>query len=60
MNSSILFFIFLQQSEKFLFKSEKVFTVLTVMLIIWIGFLAHTFWIQRKISNLEKELKEGE
>jgi len=52
--------IFLQQSSQsneFLFKSEKVFTVMTVMLIIWGAVLVQLFWMERRVRRLEQEQK---
>jgi hypothetical protein len=52
--------IFLQQSaqsNEFLFKSEKVFTVMTVMLIIWGAVLVQLFLMERRVRRLERQGK---
>ncbi len=41
-----------------LFRSDKIYTVLGVMLIIWTGVLLMMIRQQRKLSKLEREIKE--
>ena len=40
-----------------LFRSDKIYTVLGVMLIIWTGVLLMMIRQQRKLSKLEREIK---
>lgn len=44
-----------QNAEKFLFVSEKIYTVLTVILIIWIGILVKLFLLEKKVKELEEQ-----
>lgn len=54
--------IFLQaasaQDESLLFRSDKIYAVLAVMLIVWLGAVAHMIWLNRKIGQLERQLPE--
>jgi|YNPMSStandDraft_2_1061718.scaffolds.fasta_scaffold00884_8 hypothetical protein len=49
--------VLLQNSEKFLFVSDKIYTVLTVVLIIWIGILIKLFLLEKKVKELEDKEK---
>ena len=40
--------------KDFLFQSDKIFAVMTVMLIIWGAVLAHLFLMNKKVSRLER------
>lgn len=44
-------------SEKFLFASDKIYTVLSVLLIIWIGILIKLFLLEKKVKELENKNK---
>lgn len=46
-----------QNSEKFLFASDKIYTVLSVILIIWIGILIKLFLLEKKVKELENKNK---
>ena len=41
----------LQNEGKFLFKSEKINTVLVVLFIIWVGIVVYLFLMGRKVSS---------
>lgn len=52
--------IFLQQStqsEELLFRSEKIFAVMTVMLIIWGAVVVQLIWMERRVKRLEQQRK---
>lgn len=55
-----LFSIFLLQSQQqsWLFASEKVNTVLAVILVIFIGFASYLAISERKVSQLEKQMDQ--
>ena len=46
--------------ERFLFRSEKIFTVLAVLLIIWMGVVFYLVFLNKKISRLEKQIYSKE
>ncbi len=46
-----------QNTEKFLFASDKIYTVLSVVLIIWIGILVKLFLLEKKVKELENKDK---
>lgn len=50
----LLFQTLLLTQDKFLFRSDKIYTVMTVLLIIWIGILIQLFILNRKVNKLEK------
>lgn len=43
-------------SQKWLFQSEKIYTVLAVVLIIWLGIIVYLLFLQRDVARVEKEL----
>jgi hypothetical protein len=43
--------------DKILFQSDKIYTVLTVILLIWVGIIIQLFFIEKKIKRLEQEIK---
>jgi CcmD family protein len=43
-------------TEKWLFQSEKIYTVLAVVLIIWLGIIVYLLYLRRDVGRLEKEL----
>ncbi len=43
-------------SQKWLFQSEKIYTVLAVVLIIWLGIIVYLLFLRRDVTRLEKEL----
>jgi CcmD family protein len=45
-------------SDQFLFRSDKIYTVLTVILIIWCGIVFHFFWLNRKVKKIEHRIEE--
>ncbi len=53
----IRLFVLLQNTEKFLFVSDKIYTVLSVVLIIWLGILIKLFLLEKKVSELESKDK---
>jgi CcmD family protein len=48
-----------QDVTQFLFASDKIYTVLTVVLIIFTGVVSFLLLTNRRISRLEKQLGEG-
>ncbi|MCS7074742.1 MAG: CcmD family protein, partial [Bacteroidia bacterium] len=50
-------FVFAQNQAKFLFANEKIYTVFTVVLIIWVGILFALWRIEKKLTKLEQEIK---
>jgi len=56
----ILLLVLLQNSEKFLFISDKIYTVLSVVLIIWLGILVKLFLLEKKLNEIEKKNKNQE
>lgn len=58
MSNSVLYSLLLQAQEShLLFQSDKVWAVLIVMLIIWGGVLLLLFRLDRRLSQLEKEIQ---
>ncbi|MEL6696217.1 MAG: CcmD family protein [Bacteroidota bacterium] len=55
-------FLFLLQDhrQEFLFASEKIYAVMTIVLLIFLGFLTYLLLTSRKVSQLEKQMKEFE
>jgi hypothetical protein len=53
--------LFLNQApnleDKILFQSDKIYTVLAVVLLIWLGIIVQLFLIEKKIKRLEQEIK---
>jgi CcmD family protein len=43
-------------SQKWLFQSEKIYTVLAVVLVIWLGIIVYLLFLRRDVTRLEKEL----
>lgn len=59
MNTSFLqSFILLQTEKTWLLMSDKVYSVLTVLLLIFGALIVYIFLTNRKIRDLEKKLKE--
>jgi hypothetical protein len=56
----IFLLVLLQNSEKFLFVSDKIYTVLSVVLIIWLGILVKLFLLEKKLNEIEKKNKNQE
>jgi len=46
--------------DHLLFRSERIYAVLTVVLIIWLGILLHLLWLNRRVNKLEEELRQHE
>ncbi len=46
-----------QNTDKFLFASDKIYTVLSVVLIIWVGIVIKLFLLEKKIKELEDKDK---
>ncbi|MEO0581130.1 MAG: CcmD family protein [Bacteroidota bacterium] len=55
-------FLFLLQDhrQEFLFASEKIYAVMTIVLLVFLGFLTYLLFTSRKVSQLEKQMKEFE
>lgn len=45
-------------NDSLLFRSDKIYTVLSVVLILWVGLVAYLLKTNRRISRLEKQLKD--
>ena len=60
MNSFLTILSTLLQADetRWLFKSEKVNTILVVMLVIWVGIVVYLLWTGQKISKLEARMEE--
>jgi hypothetical protein len=43
--------------DKILFQSDKIYTVLAVILLIWVGIIVQLLLIEKKIKRLEQEIK---
>ncbi|MEL7062759.1 MAG: CcmD family protein [Bacteroidota bacterium] len=43
-----------------MFASEKIYAVMTIVLLIFLGFLTYLLLTSRKVSQLEKQMKEFE
>lgn len=50
--------ILLQRENEFLFRSDRIFTVLTVVLIIFAGLIVFMIFTERKVAKLEKRVDE--
>jgi len=48
-------FFLQQETQHLLFKSDKAYTLLIVMLIIWLGVLGLLFRLDRRLSKIEKQ-----
>lgn len=57
MSSLLLFFSFLQ-SNSLLLRSDKVYSILAVLLVIFVAILAYLFFTNRKLTRLEKQFEE--
>lgn len=44
--------------NKILFQSEKIYTVLIVILLIWIGIIIQLLLIERKLKKIEQKYQE--
>lgn len=55
-------FLFLLQDhrQEFLFVSDKIYAVMTIVLLIFLGFLTYLLLTSRKVSQLEKQMQELE
>lgn len=45
--------------EELFYSSGKIFVVTGVIAIIMIGLLGYLFWIDRKVSKMEKKIKDN-
>lgn len=54
MNHNLLMAL-LEINDSYLFASEKIYTVLTVVLLIWGGILLYLFRLDKRLNRLEKE-----
>jgi hypothetical protein len=59
LNSFLLFSLILQSDAGLLFRSDKIFTVLTVLLIIFSGIILFLWNLDRRISRMEQKEKES-
>ncbi len=59
LNNLILFSLLLQSDAGLLFRSDKIFTVLTVVLIIFSGMILFLWNLDRRISRMEQKEKES-
>jgi hypothetical protein len=59
LNNLILFSLLLQSDAGLLFRSDKIFTVLTVVLIIFSGMILFLWNLDRRISRMERKEKES-
>lgn len=41
-----------------LFRSERIYAVLTIVLIIWGGILLHLLWLNRRVNKLEEDMRQ--
>lgn len=48
----------LQVQDTWLFKSEKINTVIVVIMVIWLGIVVYLLWTGKKVAKLEKEMQE--
>ena len=54
----IFLFILAQNQAKFLFANEKIYTVLSVLLLIWSGILIALWRIEKRLSKVEKTIEQ--
>jgi hypothetical protein len=59
LNNLLLFSLLLQSDAGLLFRSDKIFTVLTVVLIIFSGMILFLWNLDRRISRMEQKEKES-
>lgn len=57
MNSFLAVLLQAAPSQKWLFQSEKINTVLAVILVIWVGIVVYLFLMHRKVSKVEQEIQ---
>lgn len=55
---STLAFTLLQEQTSWLLASEKVYSVLTVLLIVFVALIAYLFLTNRRVSRLEKKIDD--
>lgn len=53
---SVLFVLLLSQNQHILFRSDKVWTLLAVMLVIWVSVLVLLVRLDRRLTRVEKQL----
>ena len=58
MNNLLSMFLQVPAEQKWLFQSEKIYTVLTVVLLIWAGILGYLVFSLRRLGKLERELEK--
>jgi CcmD family protein len=59
LNSFWFSLVLLQAGQGILFQSDKIFTVLTVVLIIFSGLILYLWNLDRRISRMEKKDKDS-
>jgi hypothetical protein len=59
LNNTSFSWLLLQAGQGFLFQSDKIFTVLTVVLIIFSGLILFLWNLDRRISRMEKKDKDS-
>lgn len=59
-NTFFSIFLLQSQEQSWLFASEKVNTVLAVVLVVFVGFVTYLTLTQRKVSQLEKQMDQIE
>lgn len=59
LNSLLIFSLLLQSDQGVLFRSDKIFTVLTVVLIIFSGIGLYLWNLDRRITRLESKEKDS-
>lgn len=60
LNSLLMFSLMLQSDPGVLFRSDKIFTVLTVVLIIFSGISLYLWNLDRRITRLERKEKDSQ
>lgn len=60
LNSLLMFSLLLQSDQGVLFRSDKIFTVLTVVLIIFSGIGLYLWNLDRRITRLESKEKDSQ
>ena len=56
----LLNLFFILQASGFLFVSERIFTVMTVVLIIFSAVVLMRIRVERKLNRIEKHFQDGE
>lgn len=59
-NTFFSIFLLQSQQQSWLFASEKVNTVLAVVLVVFSGFITYLSFAQKKVSQLEKQMDQIE